>query len=485
MAATKARKLAAILIILGIVLLGLSGVVMAARVQAGSGKKLEMTIEDYLAQGKKHYERGEYQEAILSYDRVISIDQNHQEALLLLGKAYANGRYYEDAEKTYQMVMDLDETDAEAGLELAQLYLLQGKRKEAKALLETMSQHLQDTAVMDLYEKTSVRKPEFSLASGSYDTYQLLEVTNQSPEIAVYYTTNGQEPTQQSDIYLDGIVISAPQTQIQAKAYNSLGYSSETVVLDYQITVKPEEILVGDRAMENALRQAIGDRYRGPLYNYQLAQIRELYIIGQERNWGKEKSASFYQNHAEIDNRYIETSGQIQDISSLAYCPFLKSLNIAFQGQLSLDGLNNLTGLTQLSLIHNQLTDISLLSNLTGLTQLSLGWNQITDVSPLSGLEKLQTLGLWGNQIQDVSPLSGLKNLYYFDVSDNQISDISIVSSMPNLSELWLYGNQVTDLSCTDSLTELKVLMARDNPIENYGTVLDRAYDLKRLDLEE
>ena len=68
-----------------------------------------------------------------------------------------------------------------------------------------------------------------------------------------------------------------------------------------------------------------------------------------------------------------------------------------------------LTGLTQLYLVSNEISDISPLSGLTGLTRLSLERNEVSDVSPLAGLTNLKWLNVGSNEIADISPLNGLR----------------------------------------------------------------------------
>ena len=486
MTAQKAKKAAIILCILGIVLLGISGILLMAGL-SGNAQKTELSLDDYLQQGKKYFERGDYQEAILTYDKAAQIDEDNPEILMGLGLAYADGQYYQKAEETYQEVLNLDGSNAEACLELAQVYLSQGKLDECKTLLEAMSAKIQNEEINNMYAQTRVAAPEFSLTSGAYDQYQLLEITSMPANSVVYYTLNGEEPTRQNNIFSEGIVISNPETTFRAKAYNNLGYSSETVTLDLKITVPVEKVIIEDSGMRYILEEYLGVNYRSDIYNYQLAQIRELYVVGEEYWYSQDElaGAHFDEEYVNLNNDKFYTNGEVTDLTVLKYCPFLKSLNIVFEPELSLAGIENLTSLESLSLQHNHLVDITPLSTLTGLKQLSLGWNDISDITPLSGLNNLQTLGLWGNDISDISALAEMESLYYLDISDNVVSDISVVSGMPHLSELWMYENEITDLSPVNSLTELQVLMVRNNPISNYGNVKERAYDLKRLDLEE
>ncbi|GIT64147.1 MAG: hypothetical protein Ct9H300mP22_5470 [Gammaproteobacteria bacterium] len=76
-----------------------------------------------------------------------------------------------------------------------------------------------------------------------------------------------------------------------------------------------------------------------------------------------------------------------------------------------LSGIQNLTGLTRLSMNNRGLREISPLASLTDLVVLNLHTNWINDLSPLSGMTKLKSLFLSENPLSDISPLSGLTEL--------------------------------------------------------------------------
>jgi Leucine-rich repeat (LRR) protein len=153
----------------------------------------------------------------------------------------------------------------------------------------------------------------------------------------------------------------------------------------------------------------------------------------------------------------------------------------------SLTGIQNLTGLTRLSMGNLWITDISALSGLTSLTGLSLHTNWVSDLGPLSGLTNLTSLILSENPISDLSPLRGLTNLTFLRlhrhgdfvggqlpmnfmgatglVFTNVITDISPLAGMTKLTDLALHTNDISDISALSGMTALTDLRLAGNPI--------------------
>ena len=111
------------------------------------------------------------------------------------------------------------------------------------------------------------------------------------------------------------------------------------------------------------------------------------------------------------------------------------------------------------------------IQNLTGLTSLTLSDHSISDLSPLSGLTSLTHLDLWVNSINDISALSGLTDLTYLDLTGNSITDISALSGLTNLKELVLGANSITDIGALSGLTSLTVLTLYSNSISDINVL--------------
>ena len=145
--------------------------------------------------------------------------------------------------------------------------------------------------------------------------------------------------------------------------------------------------------------------------------------------------------------RTIFTWGNpFSDISPLAGLTKLEVLNICgakLEGT-ALAPLAGLTGLKELYLVRNGISDVSSLARLTGVTRLDLHGNNVSDISPVVGLTNLKWLNLHDNRISDISPLAGLTNLTWLGLHNNQISDLSPLDGFrENLNLLTIFNNPV------------------------------------------
>ena len=164
-------------------------------------------------------------------------------------------------------------------------------------------------------------------------------------------------------------------------------------------------------------------------------------------------------------DREIESLAGVQNLTGLT------SLTLSDHSISDLSALSGLTSLTHLDLWVNSISDIRALSGLTGLTYLDLTGNSITDISALSGLTNLKELVLGSNSIADIGALSGLTSLTALRLFNNSISDISALSRLTGLTTLDLRLNSISDISGLSGLTSLRVLTLYNNSIADIGAL--------------
>ena len=117
--------------------------------------------------------------------------------------------------------------------------------------------------------------------------------------------------------------------------------------------------------------------------------------------------------------------------------------------------MNGMTG--QLSADRASISDLTGLEHATGLTDLSLRFNEITNIKPLKDLTSLTILNLQGNtSLSNISYLKELHNLARLFLVSTSVtnSDLSaVLPSLSSLSRLNLHYTPVSDLSVLEKLS--------------------------------
>lgn len=192
------------------------------------------------------------------------------------------------------------------------------------------------------------------------------------------------------------------------------------------------------------------------------------------------------------------------DLAGMQNLTGLTRLTLNNRGITDISPLAPLTNLTILNLHTNWISDLSALAGMTELTSLFLSENPLSDLSPLENLTELTVLRLHrhgdfiggqkprnfmgaqgllhNNAISDISPLAGMTKLRDLNLHTQQIADLSPLSGLESLVELRLAGNTFTDLSPLRGLNTIENLELTGNSITDLGA-LSGLTNLKRLDL--
>ncbi|CAL5977302.1 Conserved_hypothetical protein [Hexamita inflata] len=104
------------------------------------------------------------------------------------------------------------------------------------------------------------------------------------------------------------------------------------------------------------------------------------------------------------------------------------------------------------------------IQQMTGLQQLNLSSNLISDISELKFMVKLQKLFLSSNKLTHLHPLSSLYSLQQLDARKNDIFDINGLMNL-SITNLNLQCNKICELSALSTLQSLEVLNLSQNLI--------------------
>ena len=447
--------------------------------------KKNAEVSECIEAGNNYLSELKYEQAIAAYSQALEIDEKNWEANLGLAGAYEANDMGVYAEAIYKNMLELDETNADIYTSLAELYLSENKLEEAKVLLGEAVTKVQSEDIDDLYSMTKPEAPTANYTSGEYEERVKIELSAGENQ-TIYYTLDGTNPTVNAENYDEGIILKNGKTTVKAMTVNSVGYQSETVIYEYNVLIEDVEVEVIEPVIERMIRDKLELTYNEPIYNDDIEQITELYIVGDSIYDENLYSVYLKENGYIIDGyEYFYTGyGMISTLEDLKHMPFLERAVIVHQPRIDVSALTACTSIKELSLVGNNLSEneLSVISKIKGLKKLNLGWNDIGNINFLSGLTDLESLAVWGNDIKNIAIVSNLINLKYLDFSENQVADISAMAGLTNLEELWMYDNKISDISALNGLGNLKVVMLRNNPITNPEEIRNIYAHLIRLD---
>lgn len=451
--------------------------------------KTRAEVRNNIEAGNRYLEELDYERAIASYQQALDIDPKNVEANLGLAEAYDSNQMYAYAEAVYKDMLEQDDGQAEAYVKLAELYIRLEQLEEARDLLDTAVDKVENEEVSMLYEITRPEPPRVNHEEGAYSDRIRVELIPAEESHTIYYTLDGTEPTKESALYTEPLILRNGVTSIKTISMNSTGYSSDIATYEYDIQIEDVLVTLEEPVIERIIREKLSIPYGDPIYNDDIEQITQIYIVGNQVQTGENRYSVFLEEYQyTVDSRTYSLygEGEIATLNDLRYMPFLEKVVVEYQPGLDISALASCSRVTELSLVGDGLENnaLGVLSQMGQLTRLNLGWNEISDIQPLAALSNLTVLSVWGNQIRSIEPAGSLTQLVYLDFSDNQVSDIQPLSGLTNLQQLWMYRNQVTDIGAVTALSALQVLMVRDNPIGNPEAVRSIYPHLTRIDVD-
>lgn len=189
--------------------------------------------ESYLmTRAENAYSQKDYEMALEYVNRILGLDEENQDALLLKGQICLAMEAYEDAETQFLAVLSLDPSCAEAYEGLITLYDAQGYTGKIRELMDGVT----DQEILALFEDYIVPVPEIGVESGSFSEYFTVELTAPEDGLEIYYTLDGTTPDKDDTLYEEPVEISGQGTIVlTAVCMNQDGEYSEPVSAEYEV----------------------------------------------------------------------------------------------------------------------------------------------------------------------------------------------------------------------------------------------------------
>ena len=178
------------------------------------------------------YAAGNYEEALENYLKASNSDEGNKNTDMLnhMADTYFRLEKYDQSIATYNQVLKLDEKNGKAVEGLLANYTKKNDVNNINSILRKY-----ENAGMDEYLAAyDVTAPKASIDSGSYDDSQTIKFTSDE-NTTIYYTLDGNDPSETSRIYTRPITVNEGYTVVSAVAYNSAGVRSKIATYEYKI----------------------------------------------------------------------------------------------------------------------------------------------------------------------------------------------------------------------------------------------------------
>ena len=431
---------------------------------------------DMLLQTARFFEgRGDRSTAAWFYDRAYDQSGGDDAVAIELAEHFKESGNYTQAEVTLSRAI-AEGGSAQLYVALSRTYVEQDKLLDAVNMLDNIT----DEAIRRQIAEMRPAAPTADTPPNYYNQY--ITVTVLSDGGSLYLTTDGTYPTTTDGISDGVITLAGGENTVYAITVSDEGLVSPLAILGYTIIDVIEEVTFTDPAIDAAVRSALGFDSAAAIYSSDLWTLTELTLPEGAGSY-LELSHLPHLQKLTIQGGSAETLDGINSLTSLqeltvrdadlrtadlliaAALPNLQSLTLSGCGLSSIDNLSTAARLTYLDLSDNSIRDFTALSFMADLTYLDLSHNALTSLNAASALTGLQTLKVSGNSLTSIVPISGCTALKELDISTNAIASLSGAESLTALEVLNASYNDLPNVLPLETLTGLRTLDVSNNSL--------------------
>lgn len=439
------------------------------------------TPENLATLGEDALEDGKYDRAVFFFRHAAEMDTDEPSYVLSLADAcIANGSYTQAERSLVEFIRKAP--SAALYTKLSSVYVAQDKLLDAQKMLDSIT----DAAVRAEIDAVRPAAPVFSPAAGEYD--ELISVTFEETDAAIYYSLTDEYPTTASEAYAEAIALGAGQSKISAIAVGENGLVSPLAEAEYLIVGVIEAVDFSSAELESYVRELLYVSRTESVMTDDLWTLTELtvpadvtdysdlcYFTGLTSLTVTDSSVTDYSFLSSLTAlETLDLTGSLVSADTLALIgslPRLTELHLSGCGLSNIRALSTNATLTVLDLSENSISDISALSGCTALTELNLSGNAVDSLDALEKLTELKTLDISGNAVSSLAPLAKCDELQTLRAEGNRISDLSVLSDMTDLTELNASRNAISDVSALASCTKLERLELANNTLTTVDVI--------------
>lgn len=187
---------------------------------------------------------GKYEQAIGCYDRALELKGEDIELQFALAEVY----FLENNKAEYEYYLrSIVKNEAVTTEQLDRAYGKLIAIYRAREDYQTINDLLlgsKNEQILSIYQNYIAEDPQFSVNEGYYTSIQILKLSG-GDNGKIYYTTDGSEPDETSEVYVSPVILENGDYTIRAVFINSNGVSSAVVTKEYHIdneVIPPPEV---------------------------------------------------------------------------------------------------------------------------------------------------------------------------------------------------------------------------------------------------
>lgn len=180
----------------------------------------------------KALEKERYEDAARYFERALELAPTNVSYLNGLSACYYAAGALDEAESICLETISLEGSNAEAYKRLVTIYESQGLYEEINELI----QNCNDREISNQYLDYLANPPEADVKGGTYQEIISVKLIGNAAG-TIYFTLDGSEPNEESDIYTLPILMEAGPHTIKAFFVNQYGVKSQTMTEQYYVDV--------------------------------------------------------------------------------------------------------------------------------------------------------------------------------------------------------------------------------------------------------
>ena len=190
-----------------------------------------------LAKAKELKQNKQFDKSLVHLEKAAHLKDDNPEIILLMAECYRN---LDEYDKAIDLLTDtvtrkiLDTATKEQFYDL--LISLLSDKGDYQTISDLILQS-KDSGLIKLFNQYLAMKPSFGYNSGEYDKPVSLKIMANT-EGTVYYTIDGSEPNEKSEVYTNPIFLESGEYEVKVLFVNAYGVQSEIATSFYLINNK-------------------------------------------------------------------------------------------------------------------------------------------------------------------------------------------------------------------------------------------------------